>query len=66
VLIATEFGHQVVKALGEHDYAVRFERRVNEQGVAVRRVVAYGPEECDPGVPAARPAEPFAAAGVAA
>jgi hypothetical protein len=32
---------------------VRFERRVNEQGVAVRRVVVYGPEECDPSVPAA-------------
>jgi hypothetical protein len=52
--LRTEFGHQVVKALGEHDYAVRFERRVNEQGVAVRRVVVYGPEDCDPDVPAVR------------
>jgi hypothetical protein len=51
--LRTEFGHHIARELGEHDYAVRFERRVNEQGVAVRRVVVYGPEECDPDVPAA-------------
>jgi hypothetical protein len=64
--LRTEFGHRVVRDLGEHDYAVRFERRVNEQGVAVRRVVVYGPEECDPDVPAASSVEPAATAGVAA
>jgi hypothetical protein len=32
----------------------------------VRRVVAYGPEECDPGVPAASPVESTVAVGAAA
>jgi hypothetical protein len=65
--LRTEFGHHITRELGGHDYAVRFERRINEHGVAVRRVVIYGPEECDPGVPAAVPsAELPTAATVAA
>lgn len=33
-------------------FAVHFEHRVNGNGVAVRRVVMYGPEEVDPNPPA--------------
>jgi hypothetical protein len=45
---------QIAEAVADA-FAVRFERRTNEHGVAVRRVVIYGPEECDPQAPAPAP-----------
>jgi hypothetical protein len=64
--LRTEFGHHIARELGDHDYAVQFERRTNEHGVAVRRVVVYGPEESDPQVLAATDDHELAPAPVGA
>lgn len=59
-----QLGHLAVGELDDTDYAIQFERRINEHGVAVRRVVMYGPEECDPNVLVAQPAQRAVVAAV--
>lgn len=49
-----QIGTTAVRELNGNDFAFTFERRTNEHGVAVRRVVIYGPEECDPNASSAR------------
>jgi hypothetical protein len=44
-------GEEIAEAVVDQ-FAVHFERRVNGNDVAVRRVVMYGPEEVDPNPPA--------------
>lgn len=41
-------GSLAVREINSNDYAITFQRYVNAHGVPVRRVVLYGPEECDP------------------
>jgi hypothetical protein len=49
--LGNQLGHGTVRRLAGGDFAIQFEGRINENGIPVRRLVAYGPEECDPTVP---------------